>query len=300
MNKGSNQQRIRDLYHMLFEMATGNLMFRLQQSVPADELDELAAILNSVATEMQSKIVTSGFINLHYSYQNLIQHTCILDNYFTIQGFSSNLPLALGLPSEQLFKKNFDEILAIQIHPLWKSISNQIVDDDSFHSTIQLLFITAENQIIPTFCTVSRVLYSNTIIISSITTHLQDSLSDHTNTINLGLPRPTEAAIIQNVYDYILNNLEDPLPSAKVLAKMFGTNEFRLKDGFRHFFNTSIYQFYTEERLKRAHLLIQQTAIPIKEIAFMCGFNDYTNFYKSFKKRFKYAPSEVKRTSVLE
>lgn len=41
--------------------------------------------------------------------------------------------------------------------------------------------------------------------------------------------------------------------------------------------------------------MIQQTKIPLKGIAIMNGFNTYLNFYKAFKKRFKYAPSDVER-----
>ena len=103
--------------------------------------------------------------------------------------------------------------------------------------------------------------------------------------------------LIQKVLDYIQNHLEEPLPSSKELSAMFGTNEFTLKDSFRKVLKTSIYQFYNEERLKKAHLLIQQTGIPLKEIALMSGFNDYTNFYKAFKKRFDYQPSELKRNT---
>ena len=78
---------------------------------------------------------------------------------------------------------------------------------------------------------------------------------------------------------------------------MFGTNEFTLKDSFRKVLKTSIYQFYNDERLKKAHLLILQTAIPLKEIALISGFYNYTNFYKAFKKRFNYPPSELKRNT---
>lgn len=280
---------------MLFEMATGNLTFRIPQSNHDDELDKLAAILNAVAENMRSIILNSGYVNPHYSYQNLVQTTFILDNDFIIKSFNSDLPLVLGYPSEHLFKMDFHEMLAIQVQPLWETIKSQITNDDTFHDTIQLLLVTAHKQIIPSFCTVSRLLYTNKIIISSVTTTLNDIWTDNANVANPASPRPSEASIIQNVYDYILNNLEEPLPNVKVLSKMFGTNEFALKDGFRHFFDTSIYQFYTEERLKKAHLLIQQTALPIKAIAFMSGFNDYTNFYKSFKKRFNYSPSDINR-----
>lgn len=100
---------------------------------------------------------------------------------------------------------------------------------------------------------------------------------------------------MQNHYDYILNHLEQPLPTLKELAVKFDSNEYKLKFGFREFFKTSIYSFYHEERLKRAHLMIQQTKIPLKEIAIINGFNTYLYFYKAFKKRFEYAPSEVDR-----
>jgi len=90
-------------------------------------------------------------------------------------------------------------------------------------------------------------------------------------------------------------HLEQPLPTLKELSSLFKTNEFKLKDSFRHFFKTSIYQFYNEERLKRAHLLIQQSDFTLKAIAIMSGFNNYITFSKAFKKRFGYAPSVVKR-----
>jgi len=103
------------------------------------------------------------------------------------------------------------------------------------------------------------------------------------------------AQIIQKVQDYILNHLEEPLPTTKELSIMFGINEFKLKENFRQILKTSIYQYYNDERLKKAHHLIQQTTIPLKEIAIISGFYDYPNFYKAFKKKFKYSPSDVHR-----
>ena len=105
----------------------------------------------------------------------------------------------------------------------------------------------------------------------------------------------TTTSIIQKVQEYILNHLEEPLPSTNELSRIFGTNEFTLKENFRDVLNTSIYQFYNDERLKRAHYLIEQTNVPLKEIAFICGFNDYNNFSKAFKKKFNYSPSDINR-----
>lgn len=108
------------------------------------------------------------------------------------------------------------------------------------------------------------------------------------------------ALLIQKVQDYILNHLEAPLPSTKELSEMFETNEFTLKESFRNLLKTSVYQFYNDERLKKAHILIQQTQLPLKQISFLCGFNNYTNFFKAFKKKFSFSPSEVLRITTKD
>ncbi len=188
----------------------------------------------------------------------------------------------------------FVKILAPQSIDKWYKIRKEAAQDENFHTTIQLIFITINKKLVPSFCTISRLLYGNKIIVSSITTSLQDLISNHTPSVNKD-GKESDAIVIQNVYDYILNHLEEPLPTLKELSVIFKTNEFKLKDGFRNFFKTSIYNFYNEERLKRAHLMIKQTKIPLKEIAFMSGFNTYVSFYKAFKKRFNYSPSKVQK-----
>lgn len=297
MNNHSNQDRVRKLYQMLFEMATGNFTFRIHKSGKDDQLDELATILNTLATEMQLTILQTGFVSPHYSYQGLVQMTFVLDRQFAIASLSSNISLILGYPPEMLFGITFREILSNTSTALWENIVKDATIDNDFHITIQLIFVTASKKIVPSFCTVSRLLYTEKIFVSSITTILQDAFADQVSINKTALPNPTDSQLIQNVHDYILKHLEEPLPTIKELSKMFGTNEFRIKDGFRHFFNTSVYQFYSEERLKKAHLLIQQTDIPLKAIAFMTGYNDYNNFYKAFKKRFGYSPRALNRNN---
>ena len=70
---------------------------------------------------------------------------------------------------------------------------------------------------------------------------------------DLGLLDDSNLLLVRKVLDYIYNNLEEPLPSTRKLARMFGTNEFALKNSFRRLQKTSIYQFYNDERLKKAH-----------------------------------------------
>jgi AraC-like DNA-binding protein len=297
MHNPSSQERIRRLYQMLFEMATGNLSFRLERSESHDVLDDLAGTLNSLAAEMQAALVESGYVTPHYTYQSLVQSTLLLDSNYSVSSFSTNAAELFGYAATAFNQIPFVDMLAAQSLGYWQQLVEQASGDEAFHQTVQLIFTTKNGKVIPSFCTISRLRCSDKLLVSTITTILQGAFSDMTG--HVAAPRIPDSAVIQDVQDYILNNLEEPLPTVKELSKMFGTNEFKIKDGFRNFFHTSVYQFYNEARLKKAHLMIQQTDQPLKVIALMSGFNDYTNFYKSFKKRFNYSPSDVKREGLL-
>jgi AraC-like DNA-binding protein len=290
------QQRIKAIYQMLFEMATGNLAFRIIKTDQDDEVGKMSEMLNNLAGQMHDILLRSGYVNPHYSYQNLVQTTFILDDNFIISNFNAHVLQALYYESEELFQVDFGKFIAPQSSSIWNQKKIEASLDDNYHSTVHLIFVTGNNKLLPTFCTISRLRYSDKIIVNSITTILQELLSDPKYVIKINPERQSEAVVMQNLYDYILNHLEEPLPTLKELAVLFDCNEYKLKLGFREFFKTSIYNFYHDERLKRAHLMIQQTKIPLKEIAIMNGFNTYLNFYKAFKKRFKYAPSEVDRS----
>ena len=290
MNPKPNQ--IKAIYQMLFEMATGNLSFRISESNENPELNEIAKTLNTLSQELKTIILKVGFINPHYSYQNLVQNCFLLNENFEIISFSPTVIDMLNYTEENLHKFNFEKVLTTQSVAVWELCKKELKVNQKYHNTIHLTFKSNQNEVVPAFCSVTKLMLSNKILISNVATILFDITSDRANTT----PKKTDAVIIQEVYEYIMAHLEEPLPTLKDLSKLFGTNEFKLKDGFKHFFKTSIYKFYTEERLKQAHQLIQQSNLPLKEIAFMSGFNDYNNFSKAFKKQYDYPPSDLKRS----
>lgn len=298
MDISTHSDRVRSLYQMLFEMATGNFTCRFHSDGQDVQLDQLGNLLNSVAEAMQQTIIEAGYINPQYSYQCLTQTTFVLNDQYIIVGLSAGVSDLLGYRPEQLVQIPFENFLSIQSIHLWQKIIQEAHSNKNYHHTVQLIFVNPTGKLVPSFCTISRLLYADKILVSTISAVLQQSLSDPLITRPATKSNQSTASLIQNVHDYIINHLEEPLPSVKELSKLFGTNEFKIKEGFRQFFNTSVYQFYNEERLKKAHLLIQQTSEPLKNIAYSCGFSDYVNFYKAFKKRFGYAPSAMLRQSL--
>lgn len=299
MEREINQKRILYMRQMLLEMAGGNFTSRIPRTTQDDEMETLVVLVNMVAEEMEESLFHSGYINPHHSNRHLTHATFILNDSFIIKSYNSEASTILGYSDESLRGKNFMSLLSDESIVNLNTLKETLYTTDNQHKSIPLTYITKDQKTIASsFCSISRLLHNNKIVVNSIIPILQESFvleSIEKTSERLPKTRRADAQLIQKVYDYVLANLETPLPSLKELSRIFGTNEYKLKEGFRHFFNTSIYQFYNDERLKRIHLIIQQTNIPLKNIAYMNGFNTYPNFSKAFKKRYGYSPNELKR-----
>ncbi|WP_188050780.1 helix-turn-helix domain-containing protein [Flavobacterium sp. GP15] len=279
---------------MLFEMATGNMTFRIHDN-SNDELKNTAEALNKIAEELQKINAESEYITACYQYHNLIQLTFVLDNDFVLLSFNNEVPLTLKYNPDTIVNTDFGKLIAQQSKDIWKGILDELNKNSNYNTSLQLILITGDNHLLPSFCTVSRLLYSDEIIVSSVSTMLEEMRNINESVSGSKIRKHTEVTAVQNLHDYILIHLDEPLPTLHHLARMFAIEEHILKNGFRTFFKTSVYSFYQEERLKRANLMIQQTSVSLKEIAYLNGFKGYLNFYKAFKKRFGYKPSDLSR-----
>lgn len=297
MESQQNKERIVMMHQMLFEMARGNFNSRIPLSANDDELETLVVLINMVAEEMKESIFQVGYVNTHSTHQFITQTTFILDANFFIKSFTTEVSSFLGYSETELNEKPISRIITPnsleQIH--------KILDKNfTLPSIIALDFTTKENLFVSVSCSIGKLVNRSEIVLNLVTPVRQDSYNpmayENENEKQIKTKK-VDALLIQKLYDYILSHLEEPLPSLKILARQFGTNEHKLKDGFRHFFKTSIYQFYNDERLKRAYFMIEHTAIPLKNISIMNGFNNYPNFSKSFKKRFGFSPNELKRNA---
>lgn len=300
MQPDIQQQRIRSIFQMLFEMAAGNFTYRIQRTGTDDEIEALIELVNMTAEEMKASIFHYGYIRPHHTYQYMIQHTFILDPNFAIECVNANVPVVLGMQAEDLYGAGFESVLSDTSLTEWDQIIAALPQNAAFHQTLQLSYKAKNGLAIPSFCTVSRLLHNAKVVVSSVTMVTPEASCNNPTAFQaMGRSEKKsqrrDALIIQKLYEYILENLAAPLPTISVLSRHFGTNQKTLKSGFRHFFNTSIYQFYNDERLKRAHLMIQQTTLPLQDIADKCGFNGYVNFCKAFKKKFGYTAGALRR-----
>lgn len=100
--------------------------------------------------------------------------------------------------------------------------------------------------------------------------------------------------LIENIKNYVEENLKYDFPIAS-LAAIFGYNEKYLGRTFKKHTGLSITEYTNKRRIEEILPLIENTDIPITEIALRAGFNSVTYFNRVFKKETGYTPSTIRK-----
>lgn len=112
----------------------------------------------------------------------------------------------------------------------------------------------------------------------------------------------TQGTILKSAYDkeciyhardYLIQHLNEP-PSIAELAKLSGINEFKLKQGFKEVFATSVFAYLNEHRLDHAKDLLLDGQ-SIKSVAEEMGYSSVQHFSTAFRKKFSISPGKVAR-----
>jgi len=99
---------------------------------------------------------------------------------------------------------------------------------------------------------------------------------------------------IRHAEKIIRDNLSNP-PTIKELAKRVGTNEFKLKMGFKHLYKNTIYGYLNDYRMDFAKEMLGKKNILIKEVSEKVGYANTSHFIASFKKKFGITPKQYLR-----
>ncbi len=102
------------------------------------------------------------------------------------------------------------------------------------------------------------------------------------------------SSIIQEILDYINNHYTQPV-RIENLARSFGVSVSYLSHEFARFTNRSVYDYILYRRVILARQKILGNA-SLNDIAYQCGFNDYSNFLRSFTKIVGMSPSQYRKS----
>lgn len=84
-------------------------------------------------------------------------------------------------------------------------------------------------------------------------------------------------------------------PNLKEITRLVGLNEFKLKQGFRQQFGTSVRAYLIQFRLNKARQLLLEAQHSVGEVAALVGYKNGAHFTAAFKEKFGVLPSAVLR-----
>ena len=300
--------RLKRINQMLTEMAKGNFFYSLDPSDKNDNIASLIVMINMVNEEIQSSFIHQGFVSTLQTPQFLIEMSLIIDKEGKVEMANHKACILLSRLKDDILGRPFTELLMESSRKKWVKKMKGFLSKDYLDTSLQLDFRTSDGLLISKSCTVGNFRTisgnSNKIIVSTV-------LFSNTEPFGKGLwnnaikpkkdsqgpkIRLSHADIqkIRQVHDLILNNLETDPPHLKELAHQMGTNEFKLKYGFKELYGTTVFRFLIQERLRRAKTLIQYTSKSLKTIAHMVGFKSFPHFSKVFKEKYGCSPSSLR------
>lgn len=105
------------------------------------------------------------------------------------------------------------------------------------------------------------------------------------------LDNEKDARKLKEAKDILLERLDNP-PVLKELSEISGLTEYKLKEGFKQVYGTTVYGFVLDKKLEVAREKLETGEMQVKEIAFEVGYENPSHFIAAFKKKYGITPKQ--------
>ena len=105
--------------------------------------------------------------------------------------------------------------------------------------------------------------------------------------------RETESRRVQKVKEYVNDHYSEPLKLSDI-ADLVGMSPVAFSRFFRHRTGRTLSDYITDIRLGYAARMLVDSSRNISEICYECGFNNLSNFNRTFKAKRNYTPREFR------
>ncbi len=314
MQSPFNTHRLQQIQRLLMTLIVGGGNYLIERSEEDDDIELVLMMANLLVEELADTLRYVGYLDSPEAIKEYVNMLFVLDTGFQVRYVNNTVQTLLGQKFDVLLEAPFSDLLTAESLSSWQLIARDLLYKDQYHGIHDLSFKVPGALTKRCTCAFSTVFLEEWSVSFILVTTFETSLNrlfieDRIKALlasrdlrlrvksnsPFNLSNEKDVRIIQGVRDRILQNISQPLPGLRVLAHEFGTNEHKLKNGFKQLYGTSVYRFLTQERLKRANMLLQNTSLPVKGIAQMTGFKNMSHFSKAFKKQYGVTPMTLRK-----
>lgn len=109
----------------------------------------------------------------------------------------------------------------------------------------------------------------------------------------IGVEEFNTPTLISEILSYINEHFTEKL-TLDSIANHFFISKYHISHEFKNAVNTSLYRYIIMKRLNAAYTLLSE-GNPAQEVCTMCGFGNYTVFFRAFKAEFGISPTECSK-----
>lgn len=96
---------------------------------------------------------------------------------------------------------------------------------------------------------------------------------------------------IREAKSILLERMAEP-PTIPELALEVGLNEYRLKEGFKNIYGTTVFKYLNDYRLESARQLLESGKVKVNEAAYHIGYTNPSHFIAAFRKKYGVTPKK--------
>lgn len=320
--KKENKERLDTVINMHSKIAIGNFSHRIERSDKKDKIETLIAFVNMTAEELENSLLSQYYINKDETYIERAYLLLLLDEDDKIIHYNPDAGKLLMRGNKELLDSPFSGLLSRVSKENWKIFRTTLGTDLRSDQHIRLEFLVKGNLLLTLNCNTVPFLPDSSLAghTQLAGSHIQmvggegqlrserinamavmyaasDQLYRDHGLENKGISLSREDILkIRKVAAHLLSHSREPLDSLVNLAQTFGTNEYKLKHGFKKVHGETIARFVQNKRLDNALLMIEHSDLPIIEISTRCGFISPTHFSRVFKNKYGESPKKYRKT----
>ena len=111
---------------------------------------------------------------------------------------------------------------------------------------------------------------------------------------NMNKSSEKKVAIDEELLEYIRDNCHERITASELANKCFYTEE-HFSRSFKKYTGKTFTAYINDCRIERAKTLLRHTEKSVEDIFGDCGFNNRTNFFKTFSEKTGYTPLQYRK-----